>query len=84
MFLRTLIKLATLTSLARSSALPSQLKHFSGPIGGEVAAREPAPKTTAHVLAAREDQTYNAYYGCGISLDATYTNNIVNDMAGSE
>jgi uncharacterized protein (DUF697 family) len=84
MFLRTLLKLATLTSLATSSALLSQLKHFSGPIGGEVAAREPAPNTTAHVLAARQDQTYSVYCGCGITLDATYTNNIVSNIAGRD
>ena len=84
MFLRTLLQLATLISLATSSALHSQLKHFNGPIGGEVAAREPAPTTTTHVQAARQDQTYNVYCSCGMSLDAIYINDIVNDMAGSE
>jgi hypothetical protein len=37
--------------------------------------REPAPNTTAHVLAV-QDQTENVYCGCGITIDA------VNNMAG--
>jgi hypothetical protein len=80
MFLRTFLQVVTLTCLATSSALPSQLKHFSSPIGGEVAAREPASNTAVCARYKRQDDAYNIYCSCGITLDATSNNKVAGDI----
>jgi hypothetical protein len=85
MFFRNVLQLATLTCLAMSPALPSQLKRFSGPIGGEVAVREPASNTTVHVRdVPSQDFTYNVYCGCGITLDAASTNAVASDIGSQD
>src|SRR5450756_1972677 len=51
-------------------------------IYGNVTSIDQAPKPK--VLADRgSDFWYQTYCRCGFTLDATYTNNIVNDMAGA-
>lgn len=80
--LSTVISFICLISVTISSTIPKRSNDLTT-IYGEASNNASEIYTLSDGLTKRETWL-NIYCGCGIGLDATYTNNVVNDISSSQ